>query len=86
MLLPDSMLACTWTDGRLARENASFRRNPHTKLKIPNKMQVEKVEEVSGSTAGASSAAFHIYRAHRRTELLRLQNIEKQAEEDVSSA
>ena len=41
------------------------------------------MENASGSTAGASSAAFHIYRAHRRTELLRLEEIEKRAEEDV---
>lgn len=56
---------------------------PPTHGNTHTRPQVERVEEVSGSTAGASSAAFHIYRAHRRTELLRLEEIEKRAEEDV---
>ncbi len=32
---------------------------------------------MTGSTAGASSSSFHIYRAHRRTEMNRLENLDR---------
>ena len=47
----------------------------------PARLVTEKVENVSGSCAGAGSEQFHIYRAARRRELTRLEDIEKEDRE-----
>lgn len=36
-----------------------------------------------GSTAGAGSGEFHTYRAHRRLEMFRVENMERSAKEEV---
>lgn len=45
------------------------------------RLETEKIFVASGSCAGASSAEFDIYRAARRRELTRLEEIEKEVEE-----
>jgi len=46
-------------------------------------LQPEKVENIMGSTAGAGSGEFHTYRMHRRTEILRVEDMERRAKEEV---
>ena len=48
----------------------------------PLSTQTEKLENVTGSTAGASSSSFHIYRAHRRTEMNRLEDLDRKETEE----
>ena len=47
------------------------------------KLGTERVTNVMGSTAGAGSDEFHLYRASRRTEMLRLEKMDKSAEEQA---
>ena len=53
--------------------------------KVP-KLRTEHVENVAGSTAGAGSGEFHVYRAQRRREYTRLENMDKDAAAVVSGA
>jgi hypothetical protein len=48
--------------------------------------QPEKVERAVGSTAGAASSEFHLYRAARRRELTRVELLEKTALEEKEAA
>lgn len=51
-------------------------------LIISNFIQVEKVQNVSGSCAGAGSSEFDIYRAQRRREFARMEQMEKETQEE----
>jgi len=46
------------------------------------RIRTEKVDNVMGSQAGAGSGDFHMYRHHRRTEMLRVERMEGQAAVD----
>jgi hypothetical protein len=41
-----------------------------------DRLEVNKVSNAYGSTAGASSGDYHLYRAHRRSELFRLEKMD----------
>mmetsp|Transcript_10696 Transcript_10696/g.12257 ORF Transcript_10696/g.12257 Transcript_10696/m.12257 type:complete len:147 (-) Transcript_10696:1487-1927(-) len=43
-------------------------------------VKVDKIENIHGSTAGASSSSFHIFRKHRRTEMFRLAEMDREHE------
>lgn len=45
------------------------------------KLVTERVRNVMGSCAGAGSGEFHLYRHARRTEMLRVEAMDKAAEE-----
>ncbi|KAH0473948.1 MAG: hypothetical protein KVP17_000821, partial [Porospora cf. gigantea B] len=47
---------------------------------------LEKVSNPAGSTAGAGSDFFHIYRKHRQTELERLKLMEVEDKEDLEQS
>jgi hypothetical protein len=40
-----------------------------------------RLEQSVGSNAGSGSGAFHVYREHRRTEMDRIEQLEREAEE-----
>mmetsp|Transcript_14333 Transcript_14333/g.16648 ORF Transcript_14333/g.16648 Transcript_14333/m.16648 type:complete len:133 (+) Transcript_14333:235-633(+) len=46
-------------------------------------IKVDRVANIYGSTAGASSSSFHIYRNHRRTEMFRLQKMDREHETEL---
>ena len=56
--------------------------------KPPTKINflLEKVSNPAGSTAGAGSDFFHIYRKHRQTELERLKLMEVEDQEDLEQS
>ncbi|KAH8064739.1 hypothetical protein JL722_1619 [Aureococcus anophagefferens] len=65
--------------------------NPPVLDKFGNpRIKTERVENVMGSQAGAGSGDFHMYRHHRRTEMLRVERMERQAgvddEDDAAAA
>ncbi|CAN0093072.1 unnamed protein product, partial [Phaeothamnion confervicola] len=54
----------------------------YEQAKGEGRIKVDKVDNVAGSTAGAGSGEFHMYRAHRRLEMQRLAKMSTDAEED----
>ncbi|KAJ1461934.1 hypothetical protein M885DRAFT_505949 [Pelagophyceae sp. CCMP2097] len=47
------------------------------------RVEKQKVNNVMGSTAGAGSGDFHMYRHSRRTEMLRVEGMERSAEQEA---
>ena len=47
-----------------------------------NSLGTERVQNAMGSQAGAGSCDFHLYRAARRTEMMRVEKIQAQAQKD----
>ena len=48
------------------------------------RVKIDKVDNVMGSQAGAGSGDFHMYRGHRRTEMLRVERMDKNAAVDAA--
>ena len=46
------------------------------------RIKVDKIDNVMGSQAGAGSGDFHMYRGHRRTEMLRVERMDRAAAVD----
>ena len=57
-------------------------KNDQLEEKAKKRLVVDKVENVMGSTAGAGSSEFDVYRAARRREMNRLSAIESQRKAD----
>lgn len=71
-------------DGAPSVAAMSYEKASGGKVPVPGagavgRVRTEKVNNVSGSTAGAGSNNFHEYRAERRREFFRIQQIETEA-------
>lgn len=77
----------TFSDQNTKVVAASEITSTNDKIEAKKRLVVEKVDNVMGSTAGAGSGEFDVYRAARRREMTRLDAIEIQqkAEDEAKS-